>query len=163
MSIFDHPDTVPTAPSWRCPHCATLQPETTRCWACLRSPVACGSCQFFRESIVSELTYCGLDQARAPVGRDEVRTCWRPNSRVSDAQAVLFTEAQLEPDRPSEPNVPTTERTSSRAGPAAAKLAVADDGLVEAPHVAPARALATDPGWAPEEARPRRSDDLDLD
>ena len=63
-------------PMWRCPHCATPQAETARCWVCHRSSTACGSCRHFRRSVAAQLGYCGLDRQRQPLRGDEIRACW---------------------------------------------------------------------------------------
>jgi hypothetical protein len=61
---------------WRCPHCATPQAETARCWVCHRSSTACGSCRHFRRSVAAQIGYCGLDRRRRPLRGDEIRECW---------------------------------------------------------------------------------------
>jgi len=66
----------PSMPMWRCPHCATPQAETARCWVCHRSSTACGSCRHFRRSVAAQLGYCGLDRQREPLRGDEIRSCW---------------------------------------------------------------------------------------
>jgi hypothetical protein len=63
-------------PMWRCPHCATPQAETARCWVCHQSSTACGSCRHFRRSVAAQLGYCGLDRQRHPLRGDEIRACW---------------------------------------------------------------------------------------
>jgi hypothetical protein len=63
-------------PMWRCPHCATPQAETSRCWVCHRSSTACGSCRHFRRSVAAQIGYCGLDRQRRPLSGDEIRACW---------------------------------------------------------------------------------------
>ena len=63
-------------PMWRCPHCATPQAETARCWVCHRSSTACGSCRHFRRSVAAQIGYCGLDRQRRPLKGDEIRACW---------------------------------------------------------------------------------------
>jgi hypothetical protein len=63
-------------PMWRCPHCATPQAETARCWVCHRSSTACGSCRHFRRSVAAQIGYCGLDRQRRPLNGDEIRECW---------------------------------------------------------------------------------------
>jgi hypothetical protein len=177
MSIFDHPDLVPDAPSWRCPHCGTLQPETSRCWACTKSPVACGTCQFYRSSLVSEMSFCGLDQARAPIDAEEVRTCWKARTDPVDADAGLFSDAELRPTLPRGvvPAAPVVgQRTQPVSTPSTQPVQTSpletDDpaftrrngGLVEAPHVAPGRRLISEAGRRARLGRRRRSVDLDL-
>ena len=66
----------PLMPMWRCPHCATPQAETARCWVCHRSSTACGACRHFRRAIAGQLGYCGLDRQRQPLRGDEIRACW---------------------------------------------------------------------------------------
>ena len=63
-------------PMWRCPHCATPQAETARCWVCHRSSTACGACRHFRRSVAAQLGYCGLDRQRRPLTGEEIRPCW---------------------------------------------------------------------------------------
>jgi hypothetical protein len=84
MSIFDHPDDVPTVATWRCPHCATLQPESTRCWACDRSPMTCATCRYYRRSVIGPVGFCGLDRTRALLAGDEVRACWQAPTDLVD-------------------------------------------------------------------------------
>jgi hypothetical protein len=84
VSIFDHPDDVPPVATWRCPHCATLQPESTRCWACERTPMTCATCRYFRKSVIGPVGFCGLDRTRSILSGDEVRTCWQPPTDVVD-------------------------------------------------------------------------------
>ena len=68
---------LPSAmPSWRCPHCATPQPEASRCWVCHRSSTSCGTCRHFRGSVAARVGFCGLDRRRQPLAGDEVRACW---------------------------------------------------------------------------------------
>jgi hypothetical protein len=61
---------------WRCPHCATPQPEAARCWVCKRSSTTCSTCRHFRRAIASQLAYCGLDRRRTPISGEELRGCW---------------------------------------------------------------------------------------
>lgn len=63
-------------PSWRCPHCSTPQPESSRCWVCHRSSTSCGTCRHFRGSVAARVGFCGLDRRRQPLRGDEVRACW---------------------------------------------------------------------------------------
>ena len=98
MSIFDPGKDVPDAPTWRCPHCRTLQPETSRCRACLRATVTCASCGHFRPTLVSGLGLCANDRTRAPLGSDEVHPCWvtamaatRPGSGLLDDPVASVT------------------------------------------------------------------------
>jgi hypothetical protein len=61
---------------WRCPHCATPQPEASRCWVCHRSSTSCATCRHFRRSIAAQIGYCGLDRHRRPLTGEEIRACW---------------------------------------------------------------------------------------
>ena len=80
-------------PMWRCPHCATPQAETARCWVCHRSSTACGSCRHFRRSVAAQIGYCGLDRRRGPLRGDEIRECWEsldaPGSPGTPARPTL--------------------------------------------------------------------------
>jgi hypothetical protein len=71
-------------PMWRCPHCATPQVETARCWVCHRSSTACGACRHFRRAVAGQLSYCGFDRQRRPLRGDEIRPCWE----AADARSV---------------------------------------------------------------------------
>lgn len=72
-------------PMWRCPHCATPQPEAARCWVCHRSSTSCATCRHFRRSVAGGLGFCGLDRARAPLRGDELRGCWDPGDHGEPA------------------------------------------------------------------------------
>src|SRR6478752_2074300 len=79
--------------TYRCPHCATVQAETARCFLCGRSATSCGTCANFRGSVVGGLGYCALDKRRSPLTGAEQRACW------TDAQLAavdgLFSGAPL--------------------------------------------------------------------
>jgi hypothetical protein len=70
-------------PMWRCPHCATPQAETARCWVCHRSSTACGACRHFRRAVAGQLGYCGLDRQRTPLNGNEIRPCWEAADSAS--------------------------------------------------------------------------------
>jgi hypothetical protein len=74
-------------PIWRCPHCATPQAESSRCWVCHRSSTSCGTCRYFRGSVAPQIGFCGLDRRRRPLAGDEIRGCWEA-SPASDLAAV---------------------------------------------------------------------------
>ena len=76
---------------WRCPHCATPQPETSRCWVCKRSSTSCGTCRNFRRSVALQFGYCGLDRRRLPLIGDEIRPCWEAAEVVADGEAEAST------------------------------------------------------------------------
>jgi hypothetical protein len=61
---------------WRCPHCQTPQPESSRCWVCKRSSTSCGTCKQFRRAIAGQFGYCAQDRHRLPLIGDEIRGCW---------------------------------------------------------------------------------------
>lgn len=64
-------------PVWRCPHCATPQAESSRCWVCRRSTTSCGTCRHFRRGIAGGLGLCGLDHKRQlALDGTEMRACW---------------------------------------------------------------------------------------
>ena len=62
--------------TWRCPHCATVQAESSRCFLCNRSATSCGTCARFVASFVGGLGYCGLDKQHQPLSGAEQRPCW---------------------------------------------------------------------------------------
>lgn len=95
-------------PMWRCPHCATPQAETARCWVCHRSSTACGACRHFRRSVASQLGYCGLDRQRQPLNGDEIRACWEA------ADATRTTVPALPGVGPVWPLEPVGDRTIVR-------------------------------------------------
>jgi len=79
--------TIEAVTLWRCPHCATPQPETSRCWVCKRSSTSCGTCRNFRHSVALQFGYCGLDRRRLPLLGDEIRPCWEAAEVAADAEA----------------------------------------------------------------------------
>ena len=95
-------------PMWRCPHCATPQAETARCWVCHRSSTACGACRHFRRAVAGQLGYCGLDRQRKPLNGDEIRPCWE----AADAASVNV--PALPGVGPVWPVGPTESRTTVR-------------------------------------------------
>jgi len=84
----------PAMPMWRCPHCATPQPEASRCWVCRRSSICCATCRHFRRSIAATLAYCGLDRRREPLAGDEIRACWESaTARVEPPLPAIILDA----------------------------------------------------------------------
>jgi len=63
-------------PVWRCPHCATPQAETSRCWVCRRVTTSCVTCRHYRRGVAAGLGLCGLDPAHPVVTETEVQPCW---------------------------------------------------------------------------------------
>jgi hypothetical protein len=100
--------------------------------------VSCATCQRYRRSIAADLGYCANDRARAPLGGDEVRSCWEqgPGSSVV---AGLFDEVELLPPARSEPSA----RSEPPTIPAAATLP-SSGRLIDAPHVAPGLVLMSE-------------------
>src|SRR6266545_145327 len=80
-------------PLWRCPHCATPQAETARCWVCHRSSTACGACRHFRRAVAGQLGYCGFDRQRHPLRGDEIRPSWE----FVEVEPSTDTQAPAEP------------------------------------------------------------------
>ena len=63
-------------PLWRCPHCATPQPESARCWLCGRSTTTCGACRHFHSGVAGGLGVCGKHPRRLALRGTEVLPCW---------------------------------------------------------------------------------------
>jgi hypothetical protein len=61
---------------WRCPHCATPQPESSRCWVCRRSTTTCVTCRHFRRGVAGGLGWCGRDRRHPALTGLEVLACW---------------------------------------------------------------------------------------
>jgi hypothetical protein len=114
-------------PSWRCPHCSTPQPESSRCWVCRRSSTSCGTCRHFRGSVAARIGFCGLDRRREPLHGDEVRACWEDGATAIPPDPPipglldLLTEAVLpmpdlvpeEPARAARPDRPVPRLRSA--------------------------------------------------
>ena len=153
MSIFDHPDRVPAASPWRCPHCGQLQAETSRCWRCTRAAVTCASCHLFRKAVATDLGYCADDTARTPLNGEEVQACWEAVPAAPTAPG-LFAELDAPPPPAAAATVtppPRRRRLAARAAkppleePRAAAWAEAPAGqLTEAPRVEPGRQLMSE-------------------
>jgi hypothetical protein len=88
MSIFDPVERVSTPPSWRCPRCRTLQPETSSCRSCSNAAVTCLTCCHYQPSIVGELGFCATDPARTPRRHDDVQPCWMSGPVATTATLV---------------------------------------------------------------------------
>lgn len=166
MSIFDPVDHVPDAPTWRCPHCRTLQPETSRCRACARATVTCATCHFHRPSFVGDMGYCALDPARAPLAADEVRSCWVLSTTDLGREGGLFDALLPPPPMTAEAHpgsLPAAGGSERAQRPPSANLDRRDQAphqldpgdadhdpvertgrLIEAPRVAPARVLESE-------------------
>lgn len=99
MSIFDDPDLVSAAPSWRCPQCRTLQAQTTHCWRCSKAAYSCETCQRYRPSVAAGIGYCAKDPSREPVPADETRSCWEASAAPTPAPG-LFDEPDVTPSPP---------------------------------------------------------------
>lgn len=81
--------------TWRCPHCATNQPEAPRCWVCGRSPITCRTCLFYRRSVAGSMGFCALDRARTVLTGLESRPCWQAIDEVPGAGAGFFPPAAV--------------------------------------------------------------------
>jgi hypothetical protein len=79
--------------TWRCPHCATAQGESARCFLCGRSATSCGTCAHFRASFVEGVGYCALDRRHSPLSGAEQRACW--TGADADAEGELFASAPV--------------------------------------------------------------------
>jgi hypothetical protein len=85
--------------TWRCPHCATVQLETGRCFLCGRSATSCGTCALYRPSLVSGLGYCARDRRREPLSGAEQRGCWTAPGQAAAGILVIPTDAPPAPAR----------------------------------------------------------------
>jgi hypothetical protein len=153
MSIFDDPDTVPASGSWRCTHCRTLQPETSRCRTCQRSAFTCSTCHLYGASVASDLGFCASDRVRTPLTGDEVRACWQATGSPASSPGLF---AELEPrsvsptlrpmiDPAPAPKVKPAPRSQAEEPRQAGWVETAPaGGLVEAPHVAPGREVLSE-------------------
>ncbi len=65
-------------PLWRCPHCATPQPEAARCWLCGRSTTTCAACRHYRRGVAGGLGLCDRRPRRLALRGTEVLPCWEP-------------------------------------------------------------------------------------
>ena len=157
MSIFDRTSETSTPPSWRCPHCRTLQAESSRCWRCSRVAVNCSSCRHFRRAVVSDLGYCAVERTRTPLGGEEVRSCWEPPRPASPAAGLfagLEVSDTIEAADPSPPPQAITavvrpagsgpSRPPLEALEAAAWREPPSGELVEAPRVEPSGRLISE-------------------
>jgi hypothetical protein len=82
----------PRMPFWRCPHCATPQAESARCWLCGRSTTSCSACRHYRRGVAGGLGLCGRDPRRLALHGTEVRPCWEP-THVTASEAPGIREA----------------------------------------------------------------------
>jgi hypothetical protein len=71
-------------PLWRCPHCATPQPESARCWLCGRSTTTCAACRHYRHGVAGGLGLCGLDPRHLALRGTEIRPCWEAVRETPD-------------------------------------------------------------------------------
>jgi len=73
---------------WRCPHCATPQPEAARCWLCGRSTTSCAACRHYRRGMAGGLGLCGKSPRRLALRGTEVLPCWEAMPVRDDAPSV---------------------------------------------------------------------------
>jgi len=150
MSIFDASAEVSMAPSWRCPHCRTLQAEALRCWRCLRAAVTCSTCHRFRTSVASDLGYCAADSSRTPLRGDEARPCWEAAPEAPTAPGLFDTGTPppapptAAPTRPRRQGPAPAPKPSVEDVRAAAWVEAPDGQLVEAPSVAPRQTVMSE-------------------
>lgn len=127
-------------PQWRCPHCATPQPETARCWVCHRTTTSCATCRHFRRGVAGGLGLCGLDRRRAALRGDEVRECWTAPDPVVEP-----------PPRPDELPLPAlADDALPRTDGRSPRTFV----LIDGPRPVPVMAAAPQAGGPPEAATP---------
>jgi len=74
-------------PVWRCPHCATPQPESARCWVCGRLTTTCAACRHYRRGVAGGLGLCGRNPRRLALRGTEVLPCWEALPVLADPPA----------------------------------------------------------------------------
>lgn len=131
----------PTMPMWRCPHCATPQAETARCWVCHRSSTACGSCRHFRRAVAGQLGFCGLDRQRRPLRGDEIRPCWEAADAASVNLPALPGVGPVWPLEAGDPRTPVRPLQFVEVEPDPATAGLPDP-------VGTAPPPAVEPGWS---------------
>ena len=131
-------------PMWRCPHCATPQAETARCWVCHKSTTACGSCRNFRLAVAGQLGYCGLDRKREPLHGDEIRPCWEAADAATTTLPALPGVGPVWPLEPGEDRTAVREIRFVEVEPNPVR-----EGRVAqpSPPAAPAPEALSDPGY----------------
>ena len=107
--------TIRAMPVWRCPHCASPQPESSRCWVCRRSTTSCATCRHFRRGVAGGLGLCGLDPRRSVLEGTEMRACWTATPRVTEPDerrlVAVGPGRRHERDQPSGPGSGRQPRT----------------------------------------------------
>jgi hypothetical protein len=134
----------PAMPLWRCPHCATPQPEAAHCWLCGKSTTSCAACRHYRRGVAGGLGLCGRDPRHLALRGTEVRPCWEavpldaaPSPR--DATAPVRGRGASDASRPARTFVPVDELRAAAPGPEI----VARDA-----EAGQAREPATTRGWS---------------
>jgi len=119
-------------PLWRCPHCATPQPESARCWLCGRSTTTCAACRHYRRGVAGGFGLCGKSPRRLALRGTEVFPCWEAVPMPGEATATPDLAAARErasvPDGPAARTfVPVDElrAVAGRGTPAAAPVPTA--------------------------------------
>lgn len=125
-------------PLWRCPHCATPQPETARCWLCGKSTTSCAACRHYRRGVAGGLGLCGRDPRHLALRGTEVRPCWEavpvdasPSAR--DAATPVRGGGAPYASRPIRTFVPVDELRAAAAAPEVAAQDVAAGQQCEQP------------------------------
>lgn len=80
-------------PLWRCPHCATPQPESSRCWLCGRSTTTCAACRHYRRGVAGGLGLCGRHPRRLALRGTEVLPCWEAMPPPDDSPTAPASNA----------------------------------------------------------------------
>lgn len=124
-------------PLWRCPHCATPQPESARCWLCRRSTTTCAACRHYRHGVAGGLGLCGLDPRHPALRGTEVRPCWEaapaaPEAGLSPADGgrapTAWAPVGGPPPRPGRTFVPVDDLRGRTDGPGVAEARDSGDG-----------------------------------
>ena len=128
-------------PFWRCPHCATPQPESARCWLCGRSTTSCSACRHYRRGVAGGLGLCGRSSRRLALRGTEVRPCWEPAS------------VELPADAPAA-RVPVAAGSGAELAGTGSRLRGGGDGIRQPRTFVPVEDLRRAPSAGPEPGLP---------
>ena len=132
-----------TVPMWRCPHCQTPQPESSRCWVCKRSSTSCATCRHFRRAIAGQFGFCALDRQRLPLVGDEIRGCWQEADRPAATTALVPRETTTPHKLDFVPVDEVVAQVSETLAPVVGQTASAEPPVAVAPVIIPAESRSS--------------------